>query len=88
MNRYIYARFGGGHRPLRANTLHYLGKRKIQQLALLGISTVEQLATVDTSDREFAVAATGNRRPDHAVTTLTRWSDTATDFLNKARGIT
>lgn len=73
--------------PLHANTLHYVGTRKTQQLALLGITTVEQLAAVDTSDREFAIAATGNRRPDHAVTTLTRWSDIATEFLvDMARG--
>jgi len=66
---------------LGPTTLPSLGKTKVARLRDLGVCTVQDLAKVDPEDRIFAVAATRNRRSDHAVKTVRKWRDKAITHL-------
>ncbi|KAJ8598656.1 hypothetical protein CTAYLR_003057 [Chrysophaeum taylorii] len=76
--------------PLKPSTLVGIGEAKINKLSKLGIMTIEALAWVDLTDASLAVRATGNRaylfgsrrRWDEAIQTLTRWRDTANQYLD------
>lgn len=67
---------------LKPCTLVGIGEAKIAKLGKLGITTIEALAWVDVNNPDLAVAATGNRRWDEAMQTLTRWRDTANRYLD------
>jgi len=58
-----------------------IGKAKAKKLKSQGIHTVEALAKVDVSNIPLAKAATGNKRWDEAVDTLTRWRNAARQHL-------
>lgn len=73
--------------PLTPTRLGGIGNKKIDKLKAFGITTVEFLAFLDTSEtivnQAFAVKVTQNCRKDGALNTLRRWQDKAIKYLEQ-----
>jgi len=72
-----------GETPLDRAKLRYLGSKKVERLAAVGIRTVEHLACVDITDRAFVEAVTTCKSFSVAATTLLGWKTEAIAFLER-----
>lgn len=62
-----------------------IGIKKVKQLELNGIKTIEALAAVDLMDASYCMQITENGNPHNAVATITRWKETAERWLRQHR---
>ena len=72
-----------GETPLDRAKLRYLGSKKVERLAAVGIRTVEHLARADITDRALVEAVTTCKQFSVGATTLLGWKTEAIAFLER-----
>lgn len=66
--------------PLRRQ-LRSIGETKRLRLEREGITTIEGLAAIDTTNAELCMRLSCNQRPDRAIRRVTEWKNEAQRFL-------